>query len=211
MAGLAYCEVHDKALLDKLPARDRIQVVVRCRPMDPVLELGQTGSGSSIVRVEPVTGRVHVRNPKVGGREHIFTFDEVFGEEAQQKNVYEYVCSDLVDRVLQGYNATIFAYGQTGSGKTVTMEGVPGDRYLKGLMPASFDRMFSFVAQQREAKPDCQYLIRVSFLELYQDHIYDLLVDPQKEKSRHLDLRTHKKLGLFIPGLTQVVMSVSTA
>ena len=69
--------------------------------------------------------------------------------------------------MLEGYNGTIFAYGQTGTGKTYTMEGVSKDPEKQGLIPRSFEHIFSHIAQSR----DRQYLVRASYLEIYKEQI----------------------------------------
>ena len=62
-----------------------------------------------------------------------------------------------------GVVGTVFAYGQTGSGKTYTMTGEKGDPERRGVIPNSFDHIFSHIAQTQ----DEQYLVRVSYLEIY--------------------------------------------
>ena len=62
-----------------------------------------------------------------------------------------------------GVVGTVFAYGQTGSGKTYTMTGERTDPEMRGLIPNSFDHIFSHIAQTK----DEQYLVRVSYLEIY--------------------------------------------
>lgn len=52
-----------------------------------------------------------------------FTFDQAFGPESTQTEVYQSVVAPLIEEVLSGYNCTVFAYGQTGTGKTHTMVG----------------------------------------------------------------------------------------
>jgi kinesin family protein C1 len=47
---------------------------------------------------------------------HDFQFDRVFSPSSDQASVFAEV-GDLVQSVLDGYNACVFAYGQTGSGK----------------------------------------------------------------------------------------------
>ena len=72
---------------------------------------------------------------------------------------------------MEGYNGTIFAYGQTGTGKTFTISGVPKDKDLKGIMPRSFETIFKSI----ECDPKKQYLVRASYLEIYNEEIKDLL------------------------------------
>jgi hypothetical protein len=70
---------------------------------------------------------------------------------------------------MEGYNGTIFAYGQTGTGKTHTMEGTGGDI---GIIPRSFKKIFELIKMKSK---NTNYLIRVSYLEIYNEKIRDLL------------------------------------
>ena len=83
-----------------------------------------------------------------------------------------------MESVAEGYNGTIFAYGQTGAGKTWTMVGVPQDDQLKGIIPRTFTHLFN-ITQSGDAQ---QYLLRASFIEIYNEEIRDLLVDKKKVK-----------------------------
>ena len=73
--------------------------------------------------------------------------------------------------MLQGYNGTLFAYGQTGTGKTFTITGVPQDQELKGILPRAFESIF----KQIECDSTKEYLVRATFLEIYNEEIRDLL------------------------------------
>ena len=74
--------------------------------------------------------------------------------------------------LVEGYNGTIFAYGQTGAGKTHTMEGVADDPDLRGIIPNSFEQIFDRVSL---ALPNQEFLVRASYLEIYNEEIRDLL------------------------------------
>ena len=89
----------------------------------------------------------------------------------------------MVDSVIEGYNGTVFAYGQTGTGKTHSMDGGTTPE-LQGIIPNSFDHVFNSISAQSE---DRDFLIRASFLEIYNEEIRDLLA--RNVKSRTLDLK----------------------
>jgi hypothetical protein len=72
---------------------------------------------------------------------------------------------------MQGYNGTIFAYGQTGTGKTFTMEGVADKQDLKGIIPRSIEWIFNSIKSYN----DQNFLVRVSFVEIYNEEVIDLL------------------------------------
>lgn len=177
---------------------EAVQVVVRCRPMNAK----ERDSGcSQVVQVFPHAGEIEVlcpnetvMNGQVDQRK-IFTFDAVYDPKAKQQEIYDEAVRPLVVSVLQGFNATIFAYGQTGTGKTYTMEGVKKDPLLKGIIPRSFDQIFTHI----ENTENMQYLVRVSYMEIYQEKIRDLLEDPKNPK-RH-EIRETPDGGVYVEDL----------
>jgi kinesin family protein 3/17 len=110
--------------------------------------------------------QVSIRNPEEPNQQpKSFTFDAVYDENTIQKNFYEESCSELVENVLEGFNGTIFAYGQTGCGKTFTMQGPPNPPELRGVIPNAFTHIFDHV----KASQGGEYLIRCSYLEIYNE------------------------------------------
>ena len=108
-----------------------------------------------------------------------FTFDAVFAPTCKQSSVFEETALPIIESVLEGYNGTIFAYGQTGTGKTFTMQGAKksSDLELQGIVPRSIRYIFEAINNAATSK---KYLVRISFLELYNEHLVDLLVNPEK-------------------------------
>jgi len=88
------------------------------------------------------TGEVFCTKP---GEEvpKVFTFDSVYDWNSEQQEIFAETAFPVCENVIQGYNGTIFAYGQTGTGKTFTITGVPDDNVNKGIMPRSFDNIFT--------------------------------------------------------------------
>ena len=123
---------------------------------------------------------------------HDFVFDHVYDENSSQKKVYETTARTVVDSALQGYNATIFAYGQTGTGKTFTMEGFnrEGSVEARGIIPRAIEQIFGHI--QRNASPRMRYLVRASYLQIYNEQISDLL----KPERSNLTIREDKKRGV---------------
>jgi len=107
---------------------------------------------------------------------HSYTFDNCWGTNSTQKQVYEGSGKPIVDSVLQGYNGAIIAYGQTGSGKTHTMMGPNGnadvDEEEQGLCPRSVRDIFKYMEQADEGM---EFSVVVSFVEIYQEKVRDLL------------------------------------
>lgn len=106
---------------------------------------------------------------------HDFSFDQVFHPQTSQTDVFELV-SPLIQSAFDGYNVCIFAYGQTGSGKTFTMEGTSSKL---GIIPNTVDLLFSTVENYKLM--GWSYNISVTFLEIYNEVLYDLLSNEQKE------------------------------
>merc|ERR1711973_251546 len=161
----------------------------------------------SIIEVDQKRCEVTINNPKThkadDSNTRQFTFDAVYGAKSTQEELYEENFRSLVDNVLNGFNGTIFAYGQTGTGKTFTMEGVRSDESLKGVIPRSFDHIFKHISRTK----DEQYLIRASYLEIYQEEIRDLL---SKDQTKRLQLKERPDTGVQVKDLlSYVVKSVS--
>lgn len=112
----------------------------------------------------------------MGGKE--FVFDQVFGMESEQDDVFHMCSYNQVLGCFDGYNATILAYGQTGSGKTHSMGtgstiGMPADQI--GIVPRVFDFIFEELANRRRQSAFSKFAVKVQFLELYQEDLHDLL------------------------------------
>lgn len=142
-----------------------VRVVVRCRPLNSKEKGDQR---QRIVDMDVKAGQVMLTNPEAGASDppKSFTFDAVFDWESTQRAVYENAAQAIVDSTLEGYNGTIFAYGQTGTGKTHTMEGHEGPD-TQGIIPNSFEHVFSAIG----ASANKQYLVRASYLEIYNEEI----------------------------------------
>ncbi|XP_043294551.1 centromere-associated protein E isoform X4 [Cervus canadensis] len=129
-----------------------------------------------------------------------FNFDRVFHSNETTKNVYEEIAVPIIDSAIQGYNGTIFAYGQTASGKTYTMMG--SQEYL-GVIPRAIHDIF----QKIKKFPDREFLLRVSYMEIYNETITDLLCDTQKMKP--LIIREDFNRNVYVSDLTEEVVYTS--
>ncbi|XRB22654.1 kinesin family member 11 [Pseudoscourfieldia marina] len=149
-----------------------VQVVLRCRPTskdETARKLPQ------VVHCTEQTREVKLVQT-LGGKqmERTFTFDRVFGPNSRQQDVYDVAISPLVKEVLDGYNCTVFAYGQTGTGKTYTME---GEKLEHGVLTSGsgvIPRAVSMIFNELESA-EAEYSVKVSFMELYNEEITDLL------------------------------------
>eukprot|EP00112_Aurelia_sp_Birch-Aquarium-sp1_P008558 Seg1946.8 transcript_id=Seg1946.8/GoldUCD/mRNA.D3Y31 product="Kinesin-like protein KIF3B" protein_id=Seg1946.8/GoldUCD/D3Y31 len=175
---------------------ESVKVIVRCRPMN---EKEIAANHDRVVDMNVKNGQVLLKCPsKKGEPPREFTFDAVYDWNSKQRDIYDETFSPLVDSVLNGYNGTIFAYGQTGTGKTFTMEGVRSDLELRGVIPNSFDHIFTHISRTH----DQQYLVRASYLEIYQEEIKDLLSKDQKKK---LELKERPDTGIYVKDLQSFV------
>ena len=115
-----------------------------------------------------------------------FEFDKVFDTDAKQEEIFEEVMAPKVQDVLSGVNCTVFAYGQTGSGKTFTVSG--GDSFEdRGLIPRTIALVFSELKERLKLK-EFTYKCQISFTEVYNEVIYDLL--DQDQRAVPLDKRS---------------------
>ncbi|GMG17301.1 unnamed protein product [Phytophthora fragariaefolia] len=134
-----------------------------------------------------------------------FTFDRVFGARAAQSDVFQRVGAPITRACLEGYNGTIFAYGQTGSGKTFTMQGPDdglGADARRGLVPRVFDFLFDSVADDRRV----QRSVVCSFLEIYNERVFDLLDGGGAKDAAGLQLRENGRKGVHVDGLVESVV-----
>ncbi|ORZ31702.1 P-loop containing nucleoside triphosphate hydrolase protein [Catenaria anguillulae PL171] len=128
-----------------------------------------------------------------------FTFDSAFDWNSQQIDVYNKTALPIVESVLNGYNGTIFAYGQTGTGKTFSMEGVRNIPELRGIIPNSFEHIFSHI---RSAGAGVKFLVRASYLEIYNEEVRDLLASGATK----LELKEHPESGIYVKDLSSFVV-----
>ena len=104
----------------------------------------------------------------------------------------------MAKNLLEGYNCTCFAYGQTGSGKTHTMEGSSSSEELWGIIPRIMKDIFGGIVDVDE---EWEFLVHVSYIEIYLEKIRDLL-DPSKTNLR---VREDKTKGVWVDGCTEVL------
>uniref|UniRef100_A0A4W5PV28 Kinesin-like protein n=1 Tax=Hucho hucho TaxID=62062 RepID=A0A4W5PV28_9TELE len=175
---------------------EAVKVVVRCRPFN---RREETMDNDNILEVNTKLGQITLRNPRASPEELMksFTFDAVYDSESKQSDIYDDTVRPLVDSVLQGFNGTILAYGQTGTGKTFTMLGMPTDNE-RGIIPNSFNHIFTQISRSQNQ----QYLVRASYLEIYQEEVRDLLC---KDNNKKLDLKENPDSGVYVKDLSSVV------
>jgi len=166
-----------------------------------------------------------------GLRKRPWVFDSVLSPSSANEAVYVNVARPIVRRALRGFNGTVFCYGQTGSGKTYSML---GDGPNRGMLPRAVIEVFHEVDMERNrsrrmakraadadaalargdnpdriglaAWDEHEYLVRVSYLEVYNEEVNDLLQDARNGVGINLRiLRDDPVKGAVVEGLTEKV------
>ncbi|KAK7352081.1 hypothetical protein VNO80_17497 [Phaseolus coccineus] len=172
--------------VDSSRTGDSISVTIRFRPLSEREyqrgdEIAWYADGDKIVRNE--------YNPATA-----YAFDRVFGPHTNSEEVYEVAAKPVVKAAMEGVNGTVFAYGVTSSGKTHTMH---GDQNSPGVIPLAIKDVFSMI----QDTPGREFLLRVSYLEIYNEVINDLL-DPTGQ-----NLRVREDVqGTYVEGIKEEVV-----
>lgn len=184
----------------KKESNDNVRVVVRCRPLN---EKEKNMKCPMAVKCDEVRGSVTVNQSesRSGDQPKVFTFDRVFGPESKQTDVYNDTARSIVESVLEGYNGTVFAYGQTGTGKTFTMEGIRTEPNLRGIIPNSFAHIFGYISK---LDGETRFLVRVSYLEIYNESVRDLL---GKDQTANLEVKERPDVGVYVKDLSAYVVN----
>eukprot|EP01052_Picozoa_sp_SAG31_P000198 SAG31_NODE_6_length_43291_cov_191.503496_12_plen_195_part_00 len=147
-----------------------VQVVVRMRPLNSK----ESRAGTTPV-VTASTASKEVTVIKGAGKHAVrqgFKFDNVFGSFTTQEEIFNETLAPVIGDVLSGFESTVFAYGQTGTGKTHTMEGDISDAETMGIIPRAAEAIFSRLGGESIVESR----VRVSYLEIYNEELSDLLV-----------------------------------
>ena len=123
---------------------------------------------------------------------------------ADQEDIYNALGEEYLDHNFEGYHTCIFAYGQTGSGKSFTMMGTPEK---PGIIPRTCEDLFQRI--ESNSSPYVSYTVRVSYFEIYNEHVRDLLSTPRQTSSGHpnyLKIREHPSEGPYVKDLTEMTV-----
>mmetsp|Transcript_1073 Transcript_1073/g.1580 ORF Transcript_1073/g.1580 Transcript_1073/m.1580 type:complete len:677 (+) Transcript_1073:52-2082(+) len=182
-----------------------VRVVVRIRPMSS--KEVDRGCNESIMEMETEYG-LETSGPEVlqvkGADKKWYEFDSVLGKKHSQKDVYERsgAFKAVTEDIFNGFNVTLLAYGQTGAGKTFTMGAFGGDPEYAGITPRAVDDLFETI----QSKCDGQGKIELSYLEIYNEELRDLINDktpknPEKKSSVQLKVRETMNGEVYVSGL----------
>ncbi|KAF2280905.1 kinesin-domain-containing protein [Westerdykella ornata] len=138
-----------------------------------------------------------------------YLYDNVFDAQDNNARVYDAAAKRLVRRVMEGYHGTVFAYGMTGTGKTFSMQGTATN---PGVIPLAITDIFSYIRET----PHREFLLRVSYLEIYNEKIHDLLAGPvasangQPGPQEEIKLREDSKRGVYATPLKEEIVQSPT-
>ncbi|KAJ6780009.1 hypothetical protein PWT90_05525 [Aphanocladium album] len=177
LAGAPAPKLHQRGIRNVIKVMDE-----RCLVFDPPEDSPVHKFSRSVI---PASKKV---------KDQIFAFDRVFDENTTQSDVYEGTTKNLLDSVLDGYNATVFAYGATGCGKTHTITGTPQS---PGIIFLTMQELFEKIEERSQDKST---EVSLSYLEIYNETIRDLLV-PGGSKAG-LTLREDSNQAVTVAGLT---------
>ncbi|KAI3677030.1 hypothetical protein L1987_86648 [Smallanthus sonchifolius] len=167
-------------------SKENVTVTVRFRPLSPREirrgeEIAWYADGETILRNE--------ETPSIA-----YAYDRVFGPTTTTHHVYDIAAQHVVSSAMEGVNGTIFAYGVTSSGKTHTMH---GDQRSPGIIPFAVKDAFSIIQET----PNREFLLRVSYLEIYNEVVNDLL----NPAGQNLRIREDSQ-GAFVEGISEEVV-----
>ncbi|XP_018425011.1 PREDICTED: kinesin-like protein KIF14 [Nanorana parkeri] len=181
-----------------------LAVAVRVRPFSKREKI------ENATQVVFMSGKETVVQPPDSKERHNFLFDFSFWSfnksdpnYAGQEKVYEKLAVPLLESSLLGYNACLFAYGQTGSGKSYTMMGFDEE---VGIIPRFCNQLFSRI---QATKQQISFHLEMSYFEVYNEKIHDLLVfkSDNEQKKQALRVREHPLLGPYVEDLSTNVVS----
>ncbi|XP_030667783.1 kinesin-like protein KIF9 isoform X4 [Nomascus leucogenys] len=183
---------------ERMGTRKKVHAFVRVKPTDDFAhEMIRYGDDKRSIDIHL---KKDIRRGVVNNQQTDWSFklDGVL-HDASQDLVYETVAKDVVSQALDGYNGTIMCYGQTGAGKTYTMMGATENYKHRGILPRALQQVFRTI----EERPTHAITVRVSYLEIYNESLFDLLSTlPYVGPSVTPMTIVENPQGVFIKGLS---------
>ncbi|KAG5639336.1 hypothetical protein H0H81_004057 [Sphagnurus paluster] len=191
-----------------------IKVVVRCRPLNsrelargakPLIRM----TGNQTIIDPPEAGSSQDSKRATERKQLAFSFDKSYWSAGprdepgycSQQTLYDDLGKELLDHGFAGFNACILAYGQTGSGKSYSMMGYGAD---KGIIPLTCQELFDRVESKRAADSNLSFTVEVSYIEIYNEKVRDLL---NPKNTGNLRVREHPSLGPYVEDLSKLVVN----
>ncbi|KAL4251230.1 Kinesin-like protein [Abortiporus biennis] len=179
----------DESILREYGKDDKVLVSIRIRPTDAA-------------HAWDIVDKKIKLNLGLGKAPQDFHFDEILTG-SENKPVYTAVARSHVCAAMDGYNAVIFAYGQTASGKTFTLS---GDEDQPGIIPRAMKDIFAYIKRT----PTREYLLRCSYLEIYNESIHDLLAPPSQSSAQPVQIHGSGNNIVLSPLREEVVTSLKS-
>ncbi|KAI8720384.1 Kinesin motor domain-containing protein [Fusarium sp. LHS14.1] len=180
-----------------------VRVVARIRPLlEKELEKEIIVRADSAEPGAPNT-IVKIPNPKNNGEEFSFAFNGVYDQNVNQEGLFTAEVAPHLKSLFQGYDVTIFAYGVTGTGKTHTMRG--GLKLAdRGVIPRLLSNVFRRGKKiMKDTQGETTVQVALSYYEIYNDKVYDLLEPPEKRTPTGLPLRAEANGRTVVVGLSE--------
>ncbi|XP_010892592.2 kinesin-like protein KIF22 isoform X2 [Esox lucius] len=174
----------------------RVRVAVRLRPY--MVKQDDKGEGACVRGLDSQT--LEIINWRNATETLQYQFDAFHDEQATQQEVFLSSVKPILPHILKGQNASVFAYGPTGAGKTHTMLGGPEQ---PGVIPRAVREVFNLVKAKEKEDNAWDYSISMSYLEIYNEKVLDLLCPSAQD----LPIREDKDRNILIPGLTNTPLT----
>lgn len=171
----------------------KVQIVIRIRPLPPPLKPTSTSSTTTATnaadtdecfRVVSETSLI-AQPPKMSasyrstGTATSFHFTRIFHHRTQQQALFESTTKPVIQAAFAGKNGLVFAYGVTNSGKTYTITGTDES---PGVLPRALKYVMEELGRRKENDESPVTKITVSYLEIYNENVYDLLSAPVRKR-----------------------------
>lgn len=213
-------------MADDEPMAESIAVCIRVRPLNA---RERKRKDAHVLRSVPMANAISLTDASgqpLPGKHNVFRYDHIYDEGSSTQHIYDHVAKRIVRSAMGGINGTIFAYGQTSSGKTFTMQGAdsaaasssgaasdPSDNESSsspratagvsseplGILQLAVEDIFSYI----ENCVDRDFLLRVSYVEIYNEIIRDLLAPG--DEGQNLKLREDPRKGVYVESKEEII------
>ena len=176
-----------KVKLNNKKEKNNLIICIRCRPLLS-LEKQISSDESIIINDNKI---IILTSPSNSNKQLNYSFDYVFDQNAEQKEIFNNINKNIIDSLFEGFNINIFTLGASKSGKTYTLFGNDSN---PGLIYLSLEKIFSKINSIKNKK----FNIKFSCFEKYKDNIKDLL------NNRNLELKENQEKKIIIDGISQI-------
>ncbi|WOO81136.1 Kinesin-like protein KIN-7L [Vanrija pseudolonga] len=181
---------------------DKVVVCVRIKPTSNPFATTAYDLSPTSLTLSDTHPNVIRRGGKAGREaEYTYMFDTLINYPTRTPELYDAKVAPMVQKAMNGFNSTVFAYGQTGSGKSHTMSGT---RSELGIIPCAIDGIFDAIT----ADCDRAFLLRVSYIEIYNETLRDLLNNKPGNLPENEKPTIHTNKGkVYVEPLVEAIVS----